>query len=155
MVKLAQTVVQKIRAKNQNFRIVGLTATPGRERMYEVATKLFLQDIIYYPITHPEIKKFWVEEEYITVAYSVDETKLIEILTQMMRHLLQLFEKRNLFDGFLQRIQTLSSYAVLKQQQENRAVKESGMYNMVTTLHKLTIWRETIMVRVHDYVMYK
>ena len=71
---------------------------------------LFLQDIIYYPITHPEIKKFWVEEEYITVAYSVDETKLIEILTQMMRHLLQLFEKRNLFDGFLPDSELIRSF---------------------------------------------
>ena len=147
IVILAQTVVKKIREKNQNVRIVGLTATPGRERMFEVAKNLFLQDIVYYPITHPEIKKFWVEEEYITVGYSVDETKLIEILTQMMRHSLQLLGKRNLYDGFLQRIQTLSSYAILRYQQESTAVGNSGMYNIATTLHKLTSWRENVMVR--------
>ena len=66
-------VIRKIHERHQNFRIIGLTATPEKQKFHEIAKNLHLQDIIYYPMHHSDIKKHHVKEEFDVVDLSLTQ----------------------------------------------------------------------------------
>ena len=66
-----------------SFFLLGLTATPEREKFYEVLKNLHIQDVAYYSTSHPEIKRFHVEEEFKVVHSSADEQQLENHLRAM------------------------------------------------------------------------
>ena len=71
-------VIRLIKKYHSNFRIVGLTATPERDKFFEVVKNLHIQDISHYSTEHPEVSKFSVTEVEQLVGLTKDQVELLQ-----------------------------------------------------------------------------
>ena len=83
-------VVRKIHEKHKNFRIIGLTATPEKQKFCDIATNLHIQDIVYYPMNHPDIKKHHVEEKFEVVDLTPTQQLMFKYVTEMIMAIINL-----------------------------------------------------------------
>ena len=139
------TVIKQIMEKHSNFRIVGLTATPERNKFYEVVKNLYIQDVAYYTENSPEISKFKIEEEYRIVDLTPDQIELLSLIRKLMVLLLELLNKRGLFQGMLSRVDSLLPYeCMLHQKNTNSHKMWPMMFNHYSALHRLAQFRVSL-----------
>lgn len=84
-------VVRKVAARSSQFRVIGLSATPGADliSVQSVIYNLMISKIVYLDENDPDIKQYQHEKniEFITVPLSTDESVLEDYLGQCISKL--------------------------------------------------------------------
>ena len=111
-------IIAKIKAETADFRIVGLTATPERDKMFEVIKNLHIQDLVYYPASHPEIKKHLVKIEEVIVKRTETEKISLSLLEEIGDTILTTLKAKKLLS--FMNIQTATPFSLREQEKITR-----------------------------------
>jgi len=141
-------VLQRLRDAGAKARIVGLSATPGRDLkgIQEVIENLGVSKIEARVDTDPEVKPYVHDRSYevIKVEPCTAEVTVANLLNKVLNPLIDMLRERNGLHLFRGPNSSLTSYNILLEQQQRKQQNDFSLFQQYSVVQALLSAREAL-----------